>query len=502
LGEYDKVTVYTTRKNPKININLRPVKYVEPSKNIGARVVPYMARDSKMAVDADEAIVIWDGKSMDTFVNLMNMLLQNKKVYLYNTEKFKTTEFLENTYDGLRFLIPKNPDYVSHFDFLPNEMYESAVKACEFSAEMEEYLLKNPVSKVDTIGMIMGAPISLEKKKRIVAPLIKTDNLFEELFSIDNPAERESIRHKKEYLEKGSVFNHLMYYALPWSFTGCYNEICGALNELEIKDGEFFTVKDCWYDYDIFEIKEYLIGSFTSIEAAMNGIKEDIKFEFDDDYVEGEPINCWYEIQKWVPVGDGKLASAYTYYIDRDKILYFDREDYDNAKEKGFFNKLRELSSLQLMPDVYSRYYIEPHDYIGVINRVDLDLPIPFKVGDIVTLDVMPFADVKHALLIEVDNSDCCGVQILYYDEKTKKYQIGALKHGCGLYWHDTPMLSSLYRLKKYDGILPKEEKIFSFVSEFLNGDSKKGRAFYNAVYELKKDFATAKQIKEIINNG
>ena len=46
----------------------------------------------------------------------------------------------------------------------------------------------------------------------------------------------------------------------------------------------------------------------------------------------------------------------------------------------------------------------------------DVNLPVPFHAGDIVTIDCRPFAPVSHAVILEVgDNCDCCCLQALYY---------------------------------------------------------------------------------------
>ena len=133
-----------------------------------------------------------------------------------------------------------------------------------------------------------------------------------------------------------------------------------------------------------------------------------------------------------------------------------------------------------------------PRDsFRGYKSSLDLDLPIPFKPGDIVTLNSLPFRPVKQAVLLEVDNRDCCGVQILY-PRKNKitgntVWETGALKHGDG--WEGYfPMLSSLYRLSKYEGELSDEECILKDVQKLIYQNEENGRKLWEFFYKSAPD--------------
>ena len=123
----------------------------------------------------------------------------------------------------------------------------------------------------------------------------------------------------------------------------------------------------------------------------------------------------------------------------KDEVVYFTSDDNINNSFSGF------------------------HGYVDSMN---LSLPIPFKPGDIVILDSLPFVPMRLAILLEVNNSDCCGVQILYR-HGDGLWRTGALKHGAG--WKDTwPMLSSLYRLSLYQNGLNETDKVLPDIQDYI----------------------------------
>ena len=151
--------------------------------------------------------------------------------------------------------------------------------------------------------------------------------------------------------------------------------------------------------------------------------------EWDDE------TKAWSYIEKYVPTKNGKMENTYTYYLIKDKVVYFERGRYGDT-------------------------------FDGYVSSMSLNLPIPFEVGDIVVLNCLPFAPVKVALLTEVENGDCCGVQMLYNDTDGE-WKTGALKHGHG--WGNYyPLLSPLYRLEKLELKARKPSKLLKEDEEGL----------------------------------
>ena len=208
-----------------------------------------------------------------------------------------------------------------------------------------------------------------------------------------------------------------------------------ALAELTLDEGDVLCLEEWWYDNDILGEKASFTGPFTTLHAALGYIKESFTDEeLDDDEA------CWSILEKWVPGNEhGKMDNTYTYYLIKDEVVYFTSDDNINNRFSGF------------------------HGYVDSMN---LSLPIPFKPGDIVILDSLPFVPIRLAILLEVNNSDCCGVQILYR-HGDGLWRTGALKHGAG--WKDTwPMLSSLYRLSLYQAELNEKDKILLDIQNYI----------------------------------
>ena len=208
-----------------------------------------------------------------------------------------------------------------------------------------------------------------------------------------------------------------------------------ALAELTLDEGDVLCLEEWWYDNDILGEKASFTGPFTTLHAALGYIKESFTDEeWDDDEA------CWSILEKWVPGNEhGKIDNTYTYYLIKDEVVYFTSDDNINNSFSGF------------------------HGYVDSMN---LSLPIPFKPGDIVILDSLPFVPIRLAILLEVNNSDCCGVQILYR-HGDGLWRTGALKHGAG--WKDTwPMLSSLYRLSLYQNELNETDKVLLDIQDYI----------------------------------
>lgn len=251
---------------------------------------------------------------------------------------------------------------------------------------------------------------------------------------------------KKMKLYKLINFESVCYHISTKQF---YDESEKAIAEIKLKNGEILTMRECWYDYDILDEEQEFSKVFTTYDAAKKYLKKLIADEEWD-----ENTLCWTMLEKWVPNDNGTMENTYTYYLINDEIVYFEREG-------------------------------NPYAFQGYVSSLNLNLPIPFMVGDIVTLNSIPFAPPKQAILLKVENVDCCGVQILYRLENDL-WEIGALKHGHG--WkHNLPMLSTLYRLSKFDGELKEEDKLILEVQEYIRKNEENGGATEESIREFIK---------------
>lgn len=213
-----------------------------------------------------------------------------------------------------------------------------------------------------------------------------------------------------------------------------------ALKGLELKPGEFLYLTEKWYDNDFIWWNQSSGVPFSSLDAAVRHIRQEMaEEEWDEDSL------CWTRLEKWVPGEDGDYHNPYTYYLIRDEIVYFD-------------NPTGRLDPFCGAPD--------------------LDVPIPFKPGEIVYIDCTPFMPPKPVVLLEVNNHDCCGVTCLFRGEDDGYWEVGSVKHSrCwSVLPHVFPAISPLYRLASFCGELMEGEWVLEIVSDYIDGDMKKGQ--------------------------
>ena len=198
-----------------------------------------------------------------------------------------------------------------------------------------------------------------------------------------------------------------------------YEEIKQALDALKLNDDEHFYLFDCWYDEEYFAYEEYPNRPFYDFKDVLEHIKDEIA-ECGEDYDE----TGWYTLRKMVrDPNNTKYKTnicAYEYTLIKDEVCYFYKPNADEFADYRFS------------------------------ESTDLNLPVPFKVGDVVHIDCRPFAPVRQVKITETgDNHDCCSLQAEFYDNKEKKYKTGAVKH-CFIFDNGyRPLLSPLYRISK-----------------------------------------------------
>lgn len=223
-----------------------------------------------------------------------------------------------------------------------------------------------------------------------------------------------------------------------WAWGEYKSEVEAALFELTLRPGEIFTLTDAWYDNDIREQKTGFDAPYLSFGSVIAHIREELE-ESGDEYNDLQ----WYVLEKWIPAGNQELKKTYTYWLIKDQVMYF-------------CNERRQDSLL-----------------------ADPNLPVPFQVGDMLTIDCRPFAPVKRALLLELgDNRDCCCLQALCLDEKTGSWIIGAVKHRSlfGQY----PLYTPIYRLSRFAGELSPEEQPLLSVQKAIGEEESKGRKIWD----------------------
>lgn len=85
-SHYDKVTVFCTGQQPRNNLGSWRTHCVDAPK--GAKGFQfYAAKDREMAAEADFGLMIWDGKSPGTVLNVLRLALAGKIAVLFDVPK-------------------------------------------------------------------------------------------------------------------------------------------------------------------------------------------------------------------------------------------------------------------------------------------------------------------------------------------------------------------------------------------------------------------------------
>ena len=235
------------------------------------------------------------------------------------------------------------------------------------------------------------------------------------------------------------------------------------LDELTIKQGEVLLNMEYGYDDEKAEEKIWGAAPHLSVKSVMKYVKEEYE-ELDEQ--EKQDATYWYRLEKYAPANNDELDWLYLYTASPNGEMWFAR-DLKNCEDRSFD------------------------------DSQDLNLPVPFEIGDIITIDCRPFAPVKHGVILEKgDNWDCCCVQCAWISAEGK-IKIGALKH-CTLFDDKSFIrLSPLYRAEVFDGELPPEEQPLNEISKFVYRDEEKGRNLWQYMYETDKH-GTGLEMNEI----
>ena len=295
---------------------------------------------------------------------------------------------------------------------------------------------------------------------------------------IPSPEMREYLSEKDLYRFRGTVADIIKGAPVPLDTKAKWLEgddklkTEEALRELHTsRPGEILCFYEAWYDHDVYEEKKFFDSPVSSYEKAVDLIRIEIEENKDENGERDPDVFDWYVLEKWRVDENADWAQTFTWYLFDEVPVFFQKE---GDKE-------------------------HPHEFIH------LNLPVPFEPGDILTVDCGPFAPPVNALLIEKgDNGDCCCLQILYRDIMTRNWETCALKHGILLKGVETyyyPLLSPLYRLRRFKGDLPASDAFLGEIGEKIGGDDRKGRALWNMLNGFDvEDEETDPEIKDLIS--
>lgn len=457
---YQKATVYAVEGEARNNMGhweVRPSDLLMSRRfRKGDGYVYYAANGQAMARDADLALMAWDGRSKGTLINLLHMVVLGKRVEVFHPSRgLVAVESL----DDIRSILPKrNPLHIASHETLPQDVYARALDLFVPSDGIRDSMKESPLTKSKVVELVLGSPVGLEKKLEFFEDLACRDDLVHEF--LDDAVWRLDGGKPSDWRKVDVAAAH----AISNSFSTHRDRTKRALDALKYTGaGEIVYRKSVWDERpELFEKHEAGVAPFSSIEAALDDLRFEMDFcEWDED------APYWTIFEKWRLAPDGTWENPYTFYAIRDEIAFFDKNFYDE----------------------YWHGWRGSHDSAASLGR-DLNVRVPFGVGDIVTLDCRPFAPLRHALIIEAEHgghADCCMPRALMLDDYESQligrptWTSSSPKHASALNMC-VPGYSTLYRMELYEGPLPEDEQFLGEVRDWLQGDPEKGRRLNEAL--------------------
>ena len=248
-------------------------------------------------------------------------------------------------------------------------------------AAFAEYLTKANLSEYDMAKLVCHAPISLFEKQ----------SLYKKLLG------------KKNY---GNVNGESENFDDRFSYENYLRIVTKAIDDLNLpKDGTFLLVG---HSFDNGYDEQFGCAPFRSYRAVQDYLKET--------FSEGGEENIWYTLEKWLPKSEDSLELTEVCefaFIGKEPCFYknlryfYDKEFYKNNK----------------------RQLLSENDFTLFSSGNNLNLPTPFRNGDILHVDCRPFAP-KTSVTVTDNQSeyDCCYPQC-EYESKNGEKKLGALKH-------------------------------------------------------------------------
>ena len=416
----------------------------------------------KMLEKCDRMTAVWDGISEEVFINMLMLLALNKKCKLFYMPSGTIVEI--QSLDDLK-------PYVKECERWSKEDIREVLRKCGFSEEMIAFnTVDCDYSENEIAEIICKAPLSLKAKCDMM-----------QNFHI-NGINYDTYIKTKELLERGASFELIKQTIcdaisdIGLRFDDCCAAIRSAEYDLEYPgfqdEARAYCLFDEWYDPDMFIVKSAHVGVFDSLKNVMKYIKLKEQIENESDGEESEEdysYATWYRLEVWDIYDKEMQKPRYDYYIYNREVCWF--EKLCPVKEKNGYKYYSSINSHQ--------------EFLGGLR--DLNMPTPYKPGDIVNIDCRPFGPPFHAMITEAHNQyDCCMPQILFKMPYTDKWRLEALKHK--RFYKDAeltsyePALSPLYRIRMVkEDELKKDDELLIKISKELDGDEGKARAFWKA---------------------
>lgn len=291
-------------------------------------------------------------------------------------------------------------------------MHEEIINLID-SPELREYLLHNPqlLSSDQHAHIIGGAPIEINRKRKMLSRLLAAErNSSDNIFHWYDPED-------------------------------CIDYIDGCLDALKAVDGNkkvLLISEISFVDNEVGSAITHGPFPVASWQAALAAMKA-----YADKWSEMTDLSSSYWMIELFNLAndpscsypyDGFLQPDYTYYANASgEIQYICRE------EEGKCGEARDCIVGEIFGPWFKGAYI--------------DLPTPYKKGDILEIDCRPWAPGPCYCLVANSKLDCL------YPDGDGQIRCGSIPYGsCFAGWaHTNPMLSPVFRAKRVTRPLPEE---------------------------------------------
>lgn len=214
-------------------------------------------------------------------------------------------------------------------------------------------------------------------------------------------------------------------------------------------------------DWDFVKQHSEAYHTFGQAIRAMQEEDDEVN-ESPEDQLSWDDGDCWNEITRCDLNEEGYLEKVIKYTVGVSGTIWgFRWPDEGNESRRDYRSR--------------NRFDI----------KVNIDLPMPFQPGDIITVDSRPFQRLFHTVVLE--NSmpvDCCSLQCLYVDwDGTLNY--GAFKHNLR---GEIRVFSPILRADYYTGELPESEQPLAAVSKALRRRPELGQEIFEYFRKERSD--------------
>ena len=232
------------------------------------------ARDARMIRSCDEGVFLWDGSSKGTFLNIVDLLLQEKPVEVL-IFRGKAVSFvrLRSLEDLDRILPPELTERAYPYDPIPDEAWTRLADI--MTAAEGEYLI-DELSDLYKPGVInrlrweaSASFMTLNRKLALFRALASYEDLFrdflerleEDWLEMERPDPEDWVRERLIWETWQAVDCN--------SYTRQAEDLEKDLRELDLRPGEFFFVKRRGLRRD----PRRSLGWFRSLEAAKDAVR-------------------------------------------------------------------------------------------------------------------------------------------------------------------------------------------------------------------------------------